>query len=207
MTLCVPENNTWFISDTHFGHTNVIKYSNRPYATVQEMDESIILNWQQNVRPNDYIFHLGDMGMLDTDRLRKIIMRLPGQKYWIKGNHDKRTKFNQVRDLFVGIYDYLEIDVSDKNIINSDPHRASNKQRIILFHYSCRVWNRSHFGSWQLYGHSHGSLEDSKNLLSMDVGVDATKLYGPISYRSVKKHISTKQWTPIDHHGDDGEFR
>jgi calcineurin-like phosphoesterase family protein len=50
----------WFTSDTHFGHSNIIQYSNRPFASVQSMDEVLINNWNQLVRPQDIIYHLGD---------------------------------------------------------------------------------------------------------------------------------------------------
>jgi len=66
-------------------------------------------------------------------------------------------------------------------------------QNIFLFHYACRVWNKSHRGSWQLYGHSHSNLEPWDNQL--DVGVDnIAKLVGeyrPISFYEVQKYIDS----------------
>lgn len=65
-----------------------------------------------------------------------------------------------------------------------------------------RVWNKSHYGAWMLYGHSHGSLIDDPNSLSFDVGVDCHN-YKPFSFEEVKEIMSHKIWKAIDHHGND----
>lgn len=62
-----------------------------------------------------------------------------------------------------------------------------------------RTWNKSHYGNWQLYGHSHGSLPENDSL-SMDVGVDPNN-YFPISFEQVSDRMSKKSFIPIDHHG------
>jgi calcineurin-like phosphoesterase family protein len=77
---------------------------------------------------------------------------------------------------------------------------AVEGQDITLCHYALRVFNKSHHGSWHLYGHSHGTLPDDPNSLSFDVGVDCHN-YFPISLDQVKKIMSKKTWKPIDHHG------
>ena len=66
-----------------------------------------------------------------------------------------------------------------------------------------RVWNRIHRGSWQLHGHSHGSLEDLPQLPQMDVGWD---VWGrPISFEEVAKQMENYEFTPVDHHGNRGD--
>lgn len=72
----------WVISDMHFGHANIIKYCNRPYADVTEMDEKLIANWNSVVQPGQKVWHGGDFGDL------KHANRLNGQKRAIIGNHD-----------------------------------------------------------------------------------------------------------------------
>ena len=50
----------FFTSDTHFNHTNIIRFCNRPFKDVTHMNETIIANWNSVVGPDDIIFHLGD---------------------------------------------------------------------------------------------------------------------------------------------------
>lgn len=80
---------TWFTSDTHFYHTNIIKYCDRPFSDVNEMNEKIIRNWNERVMPNDLVFHLGDFGLFKRDkRPESVLNRLNGRIYLIRGNHD-----------------------------------------------------------------------------------------------------------------------
>jgi calcineurin-like phosphoesterase family protein len=81
--------NKWFIADTHFSHGNIIKYAHRPFATVKEMDNSLIANWNQCVDKDDQVFFLGDFGLGDVEHLQAICAQLHGHKICIRGNHDK----------------------------------------------------------------------------------------------------------------------
>jgi len=83
--------NIWLISDTHFGHENIIKYADRPFINVREMDEALIENWNRLVRPSDHVYHLGDvyMGRHDRNSISNILYRLNGHKRLIVGNHDE----------------------------------------------------------------------------------------------------------------------
>lgn len=79
---------TFFTSDHHFGHKNILEYEKdaRPFNTVEEMNEQLITNWNNTVRPKDIIYHLGDFafGRSNID----IAARLNGRKRLILGNHD-----------------------------------------------------------------------------------------------------------------------
>ena len=81
----------YFISDTHFNHENIIKYCDRPFKDIKEMNETIINNWNEMVKENDIVYHLGDIALGDKKQLINIGSRLNGKKYLIKGNHDKWT--------------------------------------------------------------------------------------------------------------------
>jgi calcineurin-like phosphoesterase family protein len=84
--------NLWLISDTHFGHANIIKYCNRPFSSVEEMDEALVDNWNSVVRQGDKVYHLGDVTM--NSKSLDIMSRLNGRKVLIKGNHDiQKLKF------------------------------------------------------------------------------------------------------------------
>lgn len=81
-------NKVYILSDTHFGHENIIKYCNRPFTSVQEMDEAMIKNWNSVVDREDTVLHLGDFGLGKREYIRDIIGKLNGKKILIKGNHD-----------------------------------------------------------------------------------------------------------------------
>lgn len=75
------------ISDTHFGHSNIIKYCNRPFKDANEMDETLIENWNKTVKTTDIVYHLGDVYMGHKEP-SKILKNLNGHKRLILGNHD-----------------------------------------------------------------------------------------------------------------------
>lgn len=77
--------NIFVISDTHFGHSNIIKYCNRPFKSSEEMDETIIQNWNNVVKDQDIIYHLGDVYFSNSSNFQH---RLKGRKRLILGNHD-----------------------------------------------------------------------------------------------------------------------
>lgn len=89
----------WFISDTHFFHTNIIKFCERPFNNTHEMNEALIDNWNAVVKDNDYVYHLGDVAMGQDKALPRILSRLKGRKRLIVGNHDK-LKSQALQDYF-----------------------------------------------------------------------------------------------------------
>ncbi|MFA8451198.1 MAG: metallophosphoesterase family protein [Bacteroidales bacterium] len=176
--------NIYFTSDHHFGHKNIIKYSNRPFADVEEMNNSLIERWNSKIQKNDKVYHLGDIGFCDTSTLKHIISQLNGKIHLVKGNHDRIS--SEIKNLFEWVKDYHELKLNDVD-------HNSGKQLIVLSHYAMRVWNKSHHGSYHLYGHSHGELPDDIHSLSFDVGVDAHNYY-PLSYQEVKEIMNKKEW-------------
>lgn len=183
--------NLWFTSDHHFGHANIIRFSNRPFADADEMNEMLIAKWNDVVVENDTVYHLGDLFWMPASEAKGIRERLHGRICLLRGNHDKTA--DSMKSAFEWIKDYYELKVDDEDA-------PDGKQRVVLCHYAFRVWNKSHHGSWHLYGHSHGSLPDDPNSLSFDVGVDCHD-YAPVSYVRVKEIMATKHFVPIDHHG------
>ena len=81
--------NIWWTSDTHFYHANVIKYSKRPFANVEEMNAALVRNWVAVVQPGDTIYHLGDFSFGRKEQNEALLQQLHGHKHLILGNHDK----------------------------------------------------------------------------------------------------------------------
>lgn len=180
----LDKNNIWFTSDTHFGHENIIKYCNRPFKDVKEMNQRLVDNWNAVVPKDGMVFHLGDFAMgLNVKSVMHILNSLNGNIVLCCGNHegDVLTK-KHTRDLFHSIHGYLDIKILDEEV-------SDGFQRITLCHYPMITWNHEHRGSWQLYGHLHKGLNFKPTQL--EVGVDCHN-YDPISYEQVKVLI-TKQ--------------
>jgi calcineurin-like phosphoesterase family protein len=176
----------WFTSDTHFGHANIIKYCKRPFESVEEMDETLVYNWNSVIRPGDSVYHLGDLCFHRPDRAARLVSRLMGQIFLVKGNHDRDATVKAIASHLQWVKDYFELKVDG--------------QRIVLCHFPFLTWNKSHHGSWHLHGHSHGTLPDDPNACRIDVGVDC-HTYAPVSFERVKQLMETKDFKPVDHHG------
>lgn len=186
---------TFFTSDTHFGHSNIIRYCKRPFKDAYEMDAALIENWNAKVQPGDTVYHLGDFVFATPERAERVISQLNGQKFLIFGNHDKTIKSNSLlRDKFVKCCDYHEVYIQD-------PSTKDGRQHIVLSHYAMLVWNKSHHGSWMLHGHSHGTLSYPFEGKIMDVGSDCHN-YAPISYDEIKQKLSKIVTKSVDHHGE-----
>jgi len=83
----------FLVSDTHFGHAGVCRFTRndgvtklRPWDSAEEMDEAMVEAWNDRVRPNDKVYHLGDVVI--NRRALSIMSRLNGDKVLIRGNHD-----------------------------------------------------------------------------------------------------------------------
>jgi len=97
---------TFFIADPHFGHRAIIEYENRPFESVEEMDQALIDNWNSVVGKQDKIYLLGDLSFHNDDITTKIIKRLKGIKYLVLGNHDKSNVKRYYDMGFHRVYDY-----------------------------------------------------------------------------------------------------
>lgn len=181
----------YFTSDTHFFHSNIIRYTNRPFKDAAEMNYELIKRWNEKITPNDTVYHLGDFALgCSENQLNSIISQLNFEHmHVVKGNHEKCFSDwyyrNKPRNIsFYG--SYLETKLSGRDFT--------------LCHYAMRVWNKSHRGAFHLYGHSHGTLPDDPNSKSFDAGVDCHN-YFPISLDEVIKIMDKKVFKSIDHHG------
>lgn len=178
---------TYFTSDNHFGHANILEYSGRPFRNVEEMNEEMISRWNAVVTDADHVYHLGDFCLGSPELAIASVSRLKGQKHLVFGNHDKGLRKNPgFLRRFVKACDLDEVTV--------------DTQRIVLCHYALKTWNQSHRGSWNLHGHSHGSLDEDPNALQLDVGVDCWD-YAPVDFLTLRSKMQWKRYAPKDHHG------
>ena len=159
----------YFISDTHFCHKNIIKYCKRPFATKEEMNEIMSICWNEIVRPEDTVIHLGDVVYAcRPEEAVSVLNGLNGKIVLIKGSHDHGPLFDAIKSRFTEIHDMFLF----TTILGL---------KIFLSHYNHRVWPLSHYGSYHLFGHSHGNLlkhfTQEQIGKAIDVGADSTNFY------------------------------
>ena len=130
----------FIVADTHFNHKKILEYENRPYGSVEEMEKSLIRNWNSVVGKEDTVYHLGDFGFCNIDSTSSILSRLNGNKNLIMGNHDRRHSIRWWMDAgFNKVY--------DKPIIY--------RKFLVLSHEPPEYFNTNTPYIW-IYGHVHG---------------------------------------------------
>lgn len=147
----------FFTSDLHIGHRKIVEYTNRGVDTTQEDHDKWITDlWNRQVGKSDTVYSLGDFvfNCRKIDKFREVTSKLNGKKVLIKGNHCDRRVYQESG--------YPWYDLKGFNI---------EGQYIVMCHYALRVWDKYHHGSWQLFGHSHGTLEGIGK--QVDVGLDS----------------------------------
>lgn len=173
----------YFTADTHYSHRNIIKYCNRPFSSVDEMNRSLIGSINKVVKPNDILYHLGDFSFGSKKQFRDKIRCENIVLIW--GNHDSYEDDDQYT--FTSIHDAFTL--------------KTNGVQIELYHYAQASWDKCHKGSFHLYGHDHATIEDMMEekfpgRRSMDVGVDnSVKLLGeyrPFSLTEIVNILGSK---------------
>lgn len=134
----------YYISDLHFDHANIIHFDNRKFKTVDEMNQTLINNWNRVVNNGDHVYILGDFCWKTEPRWFEILTQLNGQKTLILGNHDI-TPSKQTRHLFADVKEYKVVD--------------DNGRKVVLSHYPIPCYRNHYYGWYHLYGHVHSSFE------------------------------------------------
>ena len=175
---------TFFTSDTHFNHANIIKFCNRPFKDVEQMNDVMIANWNSVIGKDDTVFHLGDFCLGGVAEWTKILDRLNGKIYLIMGNHDLKN----IRQGFISRFEHVAMQMRIE----------IGKKRIYLCHYPFLCFEGSYKDDvWQLFGHVHtrrsNSGIDAGRLQYLyptqyDVGVDNNN-FTPVSFGQVKRII------------------
>lgn len=184
--------NVFFTSDTHFGHNNILTYTKRPFASIEEHDEALIDNWNSVVSPDSTIYHLGDVMFTNEQRAYDILSQLNGHKVLILGNHDKLfyNNISKAARMFEYICPQLSIRIGN--------------QKVIMNHYPFLTYGGVFHNppAWQIFGHVHTTRnglvnKDTPRLANLfptqyDVGVD-NNYYKPLSFNQlsdiIKKQI------------------
>ena len=133
---------TFVISDTHFGHKNIIRLANRPFNSLEEMDSKLIENWNSVVGNDDTVIFNGDFMWYKNDT--GIFNSLNGkEKILIRGNHDPLVTLNLG---WSSVHDILEFN--------------HNGKHVVMCHYPMESWNKKFHGAIHLYGHTHNEHPD-----------------------------------------------
>ena len=165
---------TYFTADLHLGHSNIIGSCNRPFADVDEMNRTIIDNWNSRVTDRDEVWVLGDVAYRSGTDVGSMLGKLKGKKHLILGNHD-RTWIK-----YCNPDDYFE-SVDQMGFISLDGNS------IFMCHYPMMAWNGSHHGSYLVYGHIHGNWGQpfwpliAGNDHMLNAGVDINGFY-PVTF-------------------------
>lgn len=179
----------WFTSDTHFGHKNILTFCERPFNSVEEMDNAIIERWNSKVGKDDIVFHLGDFAFASNKRWQELIYKLNGKIYLILGNHDiTRWPGNYTMQLFDRVENQMML-------------KIDNKYKVYLNHVPFLCYDGTYRNpedcTIQLHGHVHERIgdtgKDAQRLqyrfpYQYDVGVDNNNFY-PISWEEILKII------------------
>lgn len=168
----------FFISDTHFYDSKCIGYDGRPFLDVNNMNDTLIRNWNRVVSADDTVYLVGDFSYGRGGDVVSISQRLAGHKILIRGNHDTGTELSYA---FEAIYDYLEL-VTEDGIL-------------ILSHYPMSSYkDMQKKGTVHLYGHVHNSYEAK---ISADVYARLSRIKGyPIEAYNVGAMQPYMGYTP-----------
>lgn len=138
----------FYISDLHLMHQNIIRFDNRPFETVEEMDKALINNWNSVVSNADHVYHLGDFCWGKKDDWIKYLKLLNGNIHIIKGNHDLKDYPPDVKKYIVEAVDYKEI--------------TDCGRHVIMCHYPIMCYKASYNPNcYMLHGHTHITREQA----------------------------------------------
>lgn len=157
----------FFTADQHYGHANVIRFCERPFATVDEMDRELIRRHNAVVKPGDTVVHAGDFAYRNSRSPQSYLAELNGTHILVRGSHDAW--------LDASAHEILELKIEG--------------QYVVACHYALRTWPRSHYGSWQVHGHSHGTLPPLGK--QWDVGVDNND-FTPVSFARLREIMAER---------------
>lgn len=198
----------WFTSDPHIYHTNVIKYCNRPYSSVEEMNEALVNNWNSIVMPEDTVYCLGDFSMAARP-VETFSPRLMGKKYLVPGNHDfchsyhKKSRNPENQKKWIRFYEaagwivlpeQTTLDAPGLATFNlcHHPYSDDNSDGQAGYQDKYAKWRPVDDGRILLCGHIHQNWKtklSSKGTLMINCGVDVWD-FRPVSLSQLEALIT-----------------
>ena len=169
----------YFTSDLHLGHRNIIRLCNRPFATIEEMDETLIRNWNAKVTNGDTVYILGDLLFRNEKPAEEYLKQLKGKKHLIIGNHDRDwVKKCNLKDFFESV--------------NNLHFISDGKRQMTLCHYPMMSWPHM-TRCYMLFGHIHGNTDADywplirENDLMLNAGADVNG-FAPVTYEEMQEN-------------------
>ena len=163
---------TFFTSDQHFGHFNIIRLCSRPFGTVEEMDEALLSKWNAKVKADDTVYILGDL-FFRAAKVEPILKALNGRKHLIVGNHDHTWMKRVVAsDYFASVQTLKEVEIDGRVLT--------------LCHYPMLSYPQARRG-YMVYGHIHNNVRDdywpliARRSRMLNVGVDVND-FEPVTF-------------------------
>ena len=186
---------SWFSADYHLGHDNIRKYCHRPFKTLEEMDNTLINNWNARVSPDDTVIHLGDFcfknspggksGEGSITKSSSYMSRLNGNKVMVRGNHDRNN--------------------STKAIIESMMIKHGGLEMFLTHIPPDNTFAVPDFTDLILCGHVHGAWkhkvikypESRPPMMILNVGVDVWN-FRPIDINEIIEYLAkVPEWKEI----------
>lgn len=172
----------WFTADPHFFHHNILRFCKRPFANVEEMNNTIVANLRTAVKPTDHLWILGDLTMdknKDKERVQTLFRQIPGKKHLIIGNHDRAP--------------WVRHDLPWESV-QEVLHTSLENRRVTLCHYPMVTWPGVRHGALMLFGHVHNNWKGSRNCVN--VGVDVWD-FRPVCLDEIAARAETLPPNPI----------
>ena len=144
----------YYIADCHFGHKNILRFDQRPFADLYQMEETMVMLWNATVRNSDTVYILGDFCWGKADEWLRLIRQLNGIKVLIEGNHDLSTYSTELKNQFADITPFKEI---------VDNGKDNSGRMVLLSHYPMPFYKRANNEKYfMLCGHVHSTAENDQ---------------------------------------------
>lgn len=192
----------FYTSDTHWNHRNIIKYCERPFVDIDEMNEGLIKTWNETVGPQDIVYHGGDFALGNKKHIAGIRKRLNGRIILVKGNHDPSTQY--MRDAgFDEVVGHIEREVTigwEAGLVGHPPFVNESKTFKLTMRHHPPLWEKYHevpkVDGIMLCGHVHELFKRMGNIINVGCDVWGMK---PVSLTELL--MAPEDANPVTGHG------